>query len=45
MKNGIVVPPRLYKIIKCNTKDKAYASGFTFLNERTYDNSKKLIEF
>lgn len=32
LKNGIVVPPRLYKIIKCNTKDKTYASGFTFYN-------------
>lgn len=42
MKNGAVVPPRLYKIIKCNTKDKAYASGFTFYNETTEDNQKNL---
>ncbi len=39
----MVVPTRLYKIIKCNTKDKTYASGFTFANEKTYDNLKTLI--
>ena len=31
--NGIVVPPHLYKIIKCNTKDGyAYASAYQFEN-------------
>lgn len=37
-KNGVIIPPKLYKIIKCNTRDKAYASGFTFLNSKTEDN-------
>lgn len=45
MKNGVVVPPRLYKIIKCNIQDKTYASGFTFYNEKTYDNAKNLSQF
>lgn len=45
MKNGIVIPPKLYKIIKCNTTRTAYTSGFTFLNEETYDNHKPLAEF
>lgn len=41
----MVVPPRLYKIIKCNIKDQTYASGFTFYNEKTYDNSRNLSSF
>lgn len=44
-KNGVIIPPKLYKIIKCNTGDKAYASGFTFLNSKTEDNSKNLSDF
>lgn len=43
MKNGITIPSKLYKIIKCNTKDRTYASGFTFYNSKTYDNDKLLL--
>ena len=45
MKNGIMVAPKLYKIIKCNTKSGSYTSGFTFLNSETYDNKKSLSSF
>lgn len=40
-----MIPARLYKIIKCNRLDKSYASGFTFLNEKTLDNNKNLLDF
>lgn len=33
--DGIMVPPMLYKIIKCNTSDAQYASGFVFHNAKT----------
>ena len=45
MKNGIIVPPKLYKIIKCNKDKKSYASGFTFENSETFDNDKTLKTF
>jgi DNA/RNA endonuclease G (NUC1) len=45
MKNGIAVPPRLYKIIKCNTNGKTYASGFVVENTKTFDNDKTLASF
>lgn len=34
LKNGLIVPPKFYKIIKCNTKDSSYSSGFTFENKK-----------
>ena len=46
LKNGLIVPPKFYKIIKCNTKDnKSYASGFMFYNDQTFDNAKTLKQF
>lgn len=47
--NGIMVPPMLYKIIKCNKDKKSYASAFLFPNSETKDpnkdNNRKLAEF
>jgi DNA/RNA endonuclease G (NUC1) len=44
--NGIPIPERLYKIIKCNSHEgKAYLSAFTFSNSETYDNGRSLVEF
>ena len=44
-----MVPPLLYKIIKCNTNEGSYASAFLFPNSKTHDKNKdnfrKLIEF
>jgi DNA/RNA endonuclease G (NUC1) len=45
MKDGIIVPSHLYKLIKCNTQSKAYASGFVFENAKTFDNGKTLGSF
>ena len=44
--NGIITPPQLYKIVKCNTKNGySYASAFKFKNEKTEDNAKTLAQF
>ncbi len=46
--NGIPIPERLFKIIKCNPREgrgKAYLSAFLFLNSETYDNSRTLADF
>lgn len=36
--DGIMTPPMLYKIIKCNTEDAQYASGFIFHNAKSEKN-------
>lgn len=39
MRDGIVVPEKLYKIVKCNTRSgKQYVDGFEFWNKKTFDN-------
>ena len=47
--DGIMVPPLLYKIIKCNKNSSQYVSGFMFPNSETKDehkdNNTKLNEF
>lgn len=46
--NGIPIPERLYKIIKCNPREnrgKNYLSAFLFLNSETYDNNRTLLDF
>ena len=45
LKNGIIVPPRLYKIIKCNTKDASYTSGFVFHNDSRIQNENILKQY
>ncbi len=32
MKNGVVAPDELYKIIKCNRREGSYLDGFRFSN-------------
>ena len=42
----MVTPQKLYKIIKCNTKNgESFASGFESWNKKTDDNNKKLSDF
>lgn len=43
--NGIPVPARMYKIIKCNRGGKSYVGAYEFLNARTSDNDKTLAQF
>lgn len=38
MENGIVVPPKCFKIIKANVGNKSYASAFVFQNKYVKDN-------
>jgi len=45
MEDGIVVPPKCYKIIKANLKDKSYVSAFVMENRKFIDNEFGLSSF
>jgi DNA/RNA endonuclease G (NUC1) len=46
LENGMMVPEKLYKIIKCNAKDgQTYLDAFEFWNKKTFDNDKPLKAF
>ena len=40
-----MIPEKLYKIIKCNTKSGSYIGAYENLNSRTEDNNKDLNHF
>ena len=41
-KNGIPIPAKLYKIIKCNSKNGPYIGVYENLNTKTFDNERVL---
>jgi hypothetical protein len=43
--NGIPIPTKMYKIIKCNRGGKSYVGAYEFLNAKTSDNDKTLAQF
>jgi DNA/RNA endonuclease G (NUC1) len=43
--NGIPIPAKLYKIIKCNTKNGVYYGAYENSNRKTSDNDKSLNDF
>jgi len=46
LQNGMVVPEKLYKIVKCNTKTgEQYLDAFEFWNKKTFDNDMPLKAF
>lgn len=42
LENGIVVPPKCYKIAKANVGDKSYLTAFVVANEKIIDNKTTL---
>jgi DNA/RNA endonuclease G (NUC1) len=46
MEDGMMVPEKLYKIVKCNKKvGEQYLDAFEFWNKKTFDNDKPLKHF
>lgn len=46
LEDGMMVPEKLYKIVKCNTKlGEQYLDAFEFWNKKTFDNDKPLKDF
>lgn len=43
--DGAPVPEKIYKIIKCNSKNGSHYSAYEFLNEATEDNERTLGSF
>ena len=39
------MPPKLYKIIKCNVRGESYTSGFVFANDANYDKTKGMKDY
>lgn len=42
LQNGLVVPPKCYKIAKANVGNKSYLAAFVLANEKTIDNKVSL---